>query len=275
MTNRRRFITGLAGASMLPALTTAATEDAAESKPINFVLVHGTWHGGWVWRDVRNILSDLGHRVFTPTCTGCGERAHLATPDVGLDTHIEDISRVIEFEELDSVVLVGHSFSGITITGVADRHREKIRRLVFFDAVVPREGRMSGLTKDPATGELPQWWQERSEKFVDGYKMDMWEEYPVEMLLPAHMTQHVTRLKKLITTHPARQWTDELQLSNRGWQDLRRAFVHCVGQKYRKSSEKMVGPARAPGWDFVEIDTPRNAMMTHPQLVADTLIGLA
>lgn len=270
--NRRRLLAGIASATALPSLATGAT---TTEKPITFVLVHGTWHGGWVWRDVRHLLRAQGHHVFTPTCTGCGEREHLSGPDVGLNTHIDDIANVIEFEELDDIVLVGHSFSGITITGVADRMRDKIRRLVFFDAVVPRDGRMSGLRKDPTTGQLPDWWLERAKKFRDGYKMVMWDEYPVDMLLPATMTEHVDRLKRLITSHPARQWTDELELRNGGWQGLRRAFIHCVGQEYRKTSEKMVGPARAPGWDFVEIDTPRNAMMTHPSLVAQTLLKLA
>ena len=243
--------------------------------PRTFVLVHGTWHGGWVWRDVRNILRDRGHRVFTPTCTGCGEREHLSRPDVGLETHIDDIANVIRFEELDDIVLVGHSFSGITITGVADRMREKIRRIVFFDALVPRKGCMAAVSRDAGTGEYPDWWEERRTKFVDGYRMVLWDEYPVDMLVPPEMTEHVERLKRLITTHPARQWTDELVLKHGGWEGLRRAFVHCVGQQYQKSSEHMVGPARGPGWDFVEIDAPRNAMMTHPQLVADTLLELA
>ena len=199
--NRRDAVKGILGGGLV---TGAPAARAATEKPINFVLVHGTWHGGWVWRDVRNLLHAQGHRVFTPTCTGCGDREHLSGPDVGLDTHIEDGSQLIRFEELESLVLVGHSFAGITITGVADRHREKIQRIVFFDAVVPREGRMSGLQRDPATGEMPRWWREREKKFVDGYKMNMWDEYPVDMLVPPEMTAQVNRLKRLITTHPAR-----------------------------------------------------------------------
>ena len=146
---------------------------------------------------------------------------------------------------------------------------------MFFDALVPRPGRMAGVTRDTDTGAYPEWWQKRKEKFVDGYRMVLWEDYPVDMLVPPEMTEHVQRLQRLITTHPARPWTDELVLENGGWAGLRRAYVHCVGQKYRKSSELMVGPAREPGWDFVELDAPRNAMMTHPELVADTLVSLA
>lgn len=273
MTTRRQILKSAAGAG-LAALAPAASA-RSENTGTTFLLVHGTWHGGWVWRDVRRLLRARGNAVFTPTCTGCGEREHLSSPAVGLDTHITDICNVIEFEELDEIVLVGHSFAGTTITGVADRMRNRISRIVFFDALVPRQGRMAGVTRDPASGEYPDWWRARAEKFLDGYRMVLWEEYPVDMLVPPEMTVHVERLRRLITTHPARQWTDELVLKNGGWEGLRRAYIHCVGQKYRMSSDLMVGPAREPGWDFIELDAPRNAMMTHPQLVADVLERLA
>ena len=97
----------------------------------------------------------MGHRAYTPTCTCCGERLDLSGPAVGLDTHITDIAQVLEFEDLNNVILVGHSFSGITITGVADRCRERIDRIVFFDALVPREVRMSGVARDAGTGDFP------------------------------------------------------------------------------------------------------------------------
>lgn len=272
MTTRRDVLKTTAVAALAAAAPAAG---AAGDTPRTFVLVHGTWHGGWVWRDVRRLLRARGHTVFTPTCTGCGEREHLTSPAVGLDTHIADIANVIRFEELGDVVLVGHSFAGLTITGVADRLRERIRRVVFFDGLVPREGRMSAVTRDPDTGEYPDWWREREKNFTDGYRMVLWDDYPVEMLVPPEMTQHVDRLQRLITTHPARQWTDELVIENGGWQGLRRAYIHCVGQTYRKTSDLMVGPARESGWDFIELDAPRNAMMTHPELVADTLVALA
>lgn len=247
----------------------------ASGRPLSFVLVHGTWHGGWVWRDVAALLRNAGHRVLTPTCTGCGEREHLSRADVGLDTHIRDVAEAIRFAELDRFVLVGHSFSGLTITGVADRLRSQVERIVFFDALVPRPGRMAGVVRDPASGEYPAWWRERAERFIDGYRMVFWEDYPVEMLVPPENAALVNRLERLITTHPARQWTDELTIDNGGWEGLRPAYVHCVGQRHRPSSDLMVGPARGPGWRFVELDAPRNAMMTHPREVAELLVELA
>ncbi|MEM6681949.1 MAG: alpha/beta fold hydrolase [Pseudomonadota bacterium] len=240
-----------------------------------FVLVHGTWHGGWLWRDVARALRAQGHRVFTPTCTGCGEREHLSSPDVGLNTHILDIEAVIATEELEDVILVGHSFAGITITAVADRMKSRLKRIIYFDALAPKGDVITAVPKDPDTGDLPRYFKDRQAKFIDGYKMVFWEDYPVKMLLPETEVEHVARLKRLISTHPARQWTDEYHLQNGGWQGLNPVYIHCVGQAYRMSSENMVGPARGPGWTYLPLDIPRNGMMTHPQLVADTLASYA
>ena len=247
---------------------------SAATQIATFVLVHGTWHGGWVWQDVANRLRAMGHRVYTPTCTGCGERLHLTGPDVGLETHITDIAQVLEFEDLDNIVLVGHSFSGITITGVADRYRERINRIVFFDALVPREGRMSGVPRDPDTGDFPDWWKAREQHFIDGYQMDLWQDYPMEMLVPGTYPEVSAKLRRLITPHPAKQWTDELVLAHGGWEGLKPTYIHCVGQTYRQSSDLMVGPARGPDWTFIELDVPRDGMLTHPELVSNTLSGL-
>ncbi len=277
MIKRRDIIVGAAAfgaATLAPTATNSLQPKNERTDKPAFVLVHGTWHGGWVWRDVKDRLENAGHRVFTPTCTGCGERVHLSSPDIGLETHIEDIANVLRFNELENVILVGHSYSGLTITGAADREKDRVRRIVFFDALVPRRGVMSAVTRDPETGEYPDWWKARAEKFVDGYQMQLWDEYPVEMLVPKSETDHIARLKKLITMHPARQWTDELVLENGGWDGLDPAFIHCIGQKYRMSSPRMVGPAKGPGWTYRGIDAPRNAMMTHPDLAAETLLSL-
>ena len=280
MTMRRRDIlrgssAGLAALGLAQNATAQNECTSADTEPSTFVLVHGTWHGGWVWQDVANKLRAIGHRVYTPTCTGCGERLHLTGPDVGLETHITDIAQVLEFEDLKRVILVGHSFSGITITGVADRYRERIDRIVFFDALVPREGRMSGVPRDADTGDFPNWWKAREAHFIDGYQMDLWQDYPMEMLVPDTYPEVAAKLKRLITPHPAKQWTDELVLEHGGWEGLNPAYIHCVGQTYRQSSDLMVGPARGPDWTFIELDVPRDGMLTHPDLVARTLGDLA
>ncbi|TMV06587.1 alpha/beta hydrolase [Ruegeria sediminis] len=105
-----------------------------------FGLVHGAWQGGWCWKRVASLLRQAGHDVFTPTMTGLGERAHLFDTGIDLDTHIQDILGVIQYEELSDVVLCGHSYGGMVITGVADKASERIRSLIYLDALVPADG---------------------------------------------------------------------------------------------------------------------------------------
>src|SRR5690606_35837228 len=103
----------------------------------DFVLVHGAWHGGWCWSRVVRLLTAAGHRVFAPSLSGLADRAHLFGPQIGLATHVEDITRLVEFEGLDDFVLVGHSYAGSVISGVGDRLRERVSHYVYLDAVVP------------------------------------------------------------------------------------------------------------------------------------------
>jgi len=106
----------------------------------NFVLVHGAWVGGWCWRDNAQALRKASHEAYAPTMTGLGERIHLMNPNINLDTHITDVVNVIKYEELSDIVLVGHSYGGMVITGVADVLPEKIAALVYLDAFVPENG---------------------------------------------------------------------------------------------------------------------------------------
>jgi pimeloyl-ACP methyl ester carboxylesterase len=107
-----------------------------------FVLVHGAWHGGWCWRDAARALRKAGHTVHAPTHTGVGARAHLASEAITLETHIRDVAGHIEAEELNDVIVCGHSYGGMVITGLADRMPERIKALVYLDAFVP-ENRQS------------------------------------------------------------------------------------------------------------------------------------
>ena len=105
-----------------------------------FVLVHGAWRGSWCWKRVRRALLQQGHEVFTPTLTGLGERSHLLSETLDLQTHTLDVLNLIQWEELNDFVLCGHSYGGMVISGVADRVPERIRSLVFLDAFVPEHG---------------------------------------------------------------------------------------------------------------------------------------
>jgi pimeloyl-ACP methyl ester carboxylesterase len=105
-----------------------------------YVLVHGAWHGSWCWKRIRSALQAAGHEVFTPTLTGVGERAHLLSRDVNLDTHIADIVNLIRWEELTDVILCGHSYAGCVIRGAADQVADRTGALVYLDAFVPENG---------------------------------------------------------------------------------------------------------------------------------------
>lgn len=127
----------LATASALPLASLMAHPLVAGAEPRTFVLVHGAWHGGWCWKKVVPLLREAGHRVATPTLTGLGERAHLLTKDVGLDTHVADVLGVLESEDLRDVALVGHSYGGMVVAAVAERAHERLSQLIYLDAFLP------------------------------------------------------------------------------------------------------------------------------------------
>ena len=105
-----------------------------------FLVCHGAWSAGWAWKKMHPLMAAAGHRLVTPTYTGLGERAHLANPSIDLETHIQDILNVIKYEDLRDIVLVGHSYGGMVATGVADRARDRVTRLIYIDAFVPEDG---------------------------------------------------------------------------------------------------------------------------------------
>jgi pimeloyl-ACP methyl ester carboxylesterase len=136
--SRRDFIAGAVVAGTAAALPGIAGAQPARS-PI--VLVHGAWHGGWCWRRVADRLTAKGRYVVAPTLSGVGERSHLAGDAIGLSTHVDDVVNEITWKDLDRIVLVGHSYAGMVITGVAERIRQRIAAIVYLDAFIPSDGR--------------------------------------------------------------------------------------------------------------------------------------
>src|SRR5262245_9056953 len=136
----RRGVLASAGAGASAAALGGTPAAAQTGAPKTFVLVHGAWHGGWCWRRVADLLQKGGHKVFTPTMTGLGERSHLIDGKVNLATHVRDIVNVIKWESLNGIVLVGHSYGGFIISGVAEEMCEAIGSIVFLDAFVPENG---------------------------------------------------------------------------------------------------------------------------------------
>ena len=138
--DRRSAMATMGGLAATAAAASAIGSARAQAAPRTFVLVHGSWHGGWCWSRVARILRQHGHDVYTPTLTGLAERSHLMSGLITLDTHITDVVNVIRWESLENIVLVGHSYAGFVISGVAERAPSAISSIVFLDAFLPENG---------------------------------------------------------------------------------------------------------------------------------------
>jgi pimeloyl-ACP methyl ester carboxylesterase len=139
MTTRRTVLAAGAGLGAAAVASGVPSADAQTTQR-TFVLVHGAWHGGWCWRRVADVLERKGHKVFTPTLTGLGERSHLMSRDINLDTHITDVVNVFKWEDIKDAVLVGHSYGGWVISGVAEQVLPRLASIVFLDAFMPDNG---------------------------------------------------------------------------------------------------------------------------------------
>jgi pimeloyl-ACP methyl ester carboxylesterase len=226
-----------------------------------FVLVHGTTAGGWVWKDIAKPLRQAGHDVYTPTLTGLGERVHLLSREVGLHTHITDIVNVFRFENLRNVVLVGHSYGGMVITGVAEQIPQRIKELIYFDAVVPLDGEST----INAMGETI---REQYEVMVEE-QGDGW-------LIPV---QHGPNdIPAMNTPHPWKSWTDPLTARNPVALALPRTYVRFTADKepdghYETMLRKSWARVHYGRWRIVEVDAPHQ-ILPDPASRAAVLLDL-
>jgi pimeloyl-ACP methyl ester carboxylesterase len=255
---------------------TATAPSGAEPQPslagATFVLVHGAWHGGWCWRDVAARLSAQGARVFTPTLTGLGERAHLRDPAPSLDTHVRDVGGVLEAEELQGVVLVGHSYGGMVVTGAADRWKDRLAHVVYFDAALPEDGQTMitqrpGMTAADAEAALAQ----IKALAPDGAWMNP---VPAAAFGVPPGSEAAAWIDRRLTPHPLRTWTDPLPLPSGGARGLARTYVWCNAPSLANSAfplhyERVLAGEAGPGWRVEALAAGHDAMVTHPRETAD------
>lgn len=229
-----------------------------------FVLVHGAWHGGWCWDRVAPLLREAGHEVHAPTLTGLSERAHLLSPQVGLETHVEDVVRVVDVLGLRDVVLVGHSYAGQVVTAVADRRPSAVGRRVYLDAFVGADGESA---RDLLPETVEHHWAQSAAEAGFGWLV------PVRKLSVLGVTEAADDdwLTPKLTPHPWKTYTDPLHLTGAG-EAVPAAFVECVSwmRVFRGQADR----ARARGWPVHELDTGHEAMVTAPKALADVLIDL-
>jgi pimeloyl-ACP methyl ester carboxylesterase len=234
---------------------------------INFVLVHGAWHGGWCWGRVRPLLERSGHRVLTPTQTGLGERAHLMSPDIDLTLFTEDIARVLIMEELSDVVLVGHSFAGAAISGVADRMADRLRRLIYLDALVIGTGEtpISRNPSDVAAQRI-----KASQEFDGGLSMPV----PPPSAFGVTRPEDVAWIGGRLTPHPLKTFMSALTLNNPVGNGVAATYIACTEPWYAPLASSRER-ARELGWPIAEIATGHDAMVTAPEELAALLIEIA
>jgi pimeloyl-ACP methyl ester carboxylesterase len=243
-----------------------------------FVLVHGGWHGGWCWKRVVPLLQNEGHVVYTPTLTGMGERAHLASRSVDLQTHVQDVINVLKYEDLANVVLVGHSYGGFIIAGVADRVPKRVAHLVYLDAAVPKDGQSIFSLMPPSLQDAI--W-EYVRRDGDGWLVPPEADILFDTtFMGISAAADVKWVKPRLTPQPVGTFEQPLRLGNPATEKLSRTYILCTegsaNDPFPGKNVDYIDRARIdPGWRYREIDSGHAAMVTRPRELADLLLETA
>lgn len=233
---------------------------------MNIVLIHGAWHGGWGWKRLVPLLRRAGHEVFTPTLTGLGERAHLAGPQVDLQTHIRDVTGVLDAEELENVMLLGHSYGGMVITGAADRAPQRIARLVYLDAFVPEDG------KSLMDYVVP----ERGERFREEGERTGTVSPPPPSLWGVSDPKDAAWGTRRDRPHPYASMRQPLRLANAAaLARIPKAFIYCSSPATGSFDQFAARYRDDPQWRYFELATGHDAMILVPEKLAAVLLELA
>jgi pimeloyl-ACP methyl ester carboxylesterase len=234
-----------------------------------FVLVHGGAHGGWCYRKVASLLRDAGHDVYTPTMTGVGERSHLVGPAVDLDLHIQDIAAVLHYEDLHDVILVGHSYGGMVITGVADRATDRIGQLVYLDAANPRNGESLVDVSGPIIEAV-----RPAGQTVDGVELVLLPSPAAGTLYGVTDPADLAWMADRLAGHPWQCFEQPLMLGDEDavWA-IPQYHIVCTSTLATRAPELM-DKARAEGRLWA-VDTGHDLMITEPDAVAEALLEVA
>jgi pimeloyl-ACP methyl ester carboxylesterase len=248
--------------------TASHTGRDASVAPQAFVLVHGAWHGGWCWRRVAEALSAAGHVVFTPTLTGLGERAHLLQPGLTIEHFATDVAKVIETEELQRVVLVGHSFAGGPISVVADRKPEALKRLIYLDALLLENGQ-SGFSKlDPViVAQRLKLAQESSE----GLTIPP----PPPAAFGVTETHDAAWLRRRLTPQPLNSYQEPIRLNHPLGNGVKKTYIACTDPAYGPLVPTHQWAKRQNGWQYLEFASGHDAMVIRPEALTEVLVDCA
>lgn len=225
-----------------------------------YLICHGAWAGNWAWKRIRDILRTEDHEVLVPTYTGLGERAHLAGPLVDLETHIQDVRNVIEYEDLTDIILVGHSYGGMVASALADRIGERVRQMIYVDAFVPQDGEsLYDLAGGESSFAAP----------VEGWLI------PPVALAPDTSAEDIAWTTPLRRHQPVRTFSQGLRLSHTKPASPR-SYIHCTRKAnkdfFRQFADRF---SQDPEWAFHGIDASHSPNITNPRLLAQLLLSYA
>ena len=232
-----------------------------------FVLVHGSFGGGWCWRFVAPMLRKLGHEVYTPTLTGLGERSHLLRCGVDLNTHIEDVTNLLFYEDLSGITLVGHSYAGMVITGVAAKMPERIAKLIYFDAYVPSDGQT----------EVDLWPPQSSAgvSFKRPSRSDEVRPPPPPSVFGIDDPKLADWIAVRLKPQPMSTYMQAPPASTPASRAIPRAYIVCTASSILQVMAPFAARARSEEWQVRELASDHDAMLTHPQESTKILVELA
>jgi pimeloyl-ACP methyl ester carboxylesterase len=231
-----------------------------------FILVHGSFHGGWCWRFVAPLLRNQGHDVYTPTLTGLGARSHLLRCGVDLNTHIEDVANLLLYEDLSRVTLVGHSYAGMVITGVAAKMPERIAKLIYLDAYVPLDGQSEvDLWPPPASAGL---------SFVRPSSGNEMRPPPAPSVFGVTDPEMSDWVAARLKPQPMSTYLQVPPASSPESRAIPRAYILCTAASLLHVMAPFAARAKSDGWEVRELASGHDAMLTHPQELTNILIEL-
>jgi pimeloyl-ACP methyl ester carboxylesterase len=266
--DRRSFTAATLGLLMGQASAAKASSMCpapANVKPKTFVLVHGAWYGGWCWDKVAQDLRAQGHIVTAPTCPGLGEYAHLLSRDISLSSFITTVANHISYQNLNDVVLVGSGFGGVVISGVADRIPAQLRSLVYVDAMVLESG-MSVFEGQPA--EVTRKRLEQVATLGGGVAIPV---PPVATFYRGVDQKTLAWLTPRLTPQPVGTYQEKLVLNNPLGNGVPRSYVDCTASPFEPLVEVKKRLKREKGWNWVELATHHDPMISEPQMLSDFL----
>jgi pimeloyl-ACP methyl ester carboxylesterase len=233
-----------------------------------FVLVHGGGHGGWCYQPVARLLRAKGHEVYTPTLTGLGEREHLRGPNVDLDMHINDVVKVLQFEDLRNAIVVGHSYGGMVITGVGDRAADRVGHLVYLDAAYPVNGQSLVDVAGPMMLAARQ-----ASRVVDGVELVLFPGTDPLSFYGVTDPQQIEWMKPKLTPHPWKCFEQKLVLQNEDalWK-IPQTHIICASTRLGRDVPRMEKLSNGRIWS---IDTGHDLMITEPEAVTEMFLRVA